>query len=160
MKLKDLLSRKRPAILAQWFEEALRVYPAGSQGFFREEMNGFGNPVGSTIRESLGGLYEELLRGWEKENILPLLDPLIRMRAVQQCSPSQAVSFIFSLKKIVQEELTREIRGHPLLEEFQDFAGEVDRLTLFAFDLYMSCREKVHEMKVKELKNAVHLRKN
>jgi len=156
MKLKDLLLQNRSAILNKWFEEALRAYPADSQNFFRERMNRFGNPVGSTIGESLEGLYGELLRGWEEEKIFPFLDPLIRMRAVQQLFPSQALSFIPSLKKIVRVELAREMQRHRLLEEFQDFAAEVDRLTLLSFDLYMGCRQKVHEIKIKELKNSTH----
>ncbi len=160
MKLKDLLWRKRSTILTQWFEEVLAAYPAVGKNFFRDKKSRFENPVGSTIRESLEGLYGELLRGWEEERILPFLDALIRLRAVQQLSPSQAVSFLPSLKKIVRLELAREAGCQHLLEEFQDFAAEVDRLTLLSFDLYMSCREKVHEMKIKELKNSVYLAKS
>ena len=160
MKLKDLLWRKRSTILTQWFEEALAAYPAIGQNFFREKKSRFENPVGSTIRESLEGLYGELLRGWEEEKILPFLDALIRLRAVQQLSPSQAVSFLPALKKIVRLELAQDERCQHLLEEFQDFAAEVDRLTLLSFDLYMSCREKVHEIRIKELKGPVHLAKS
>ena len=154
MKLKDLLLRNRVTLLTRWFEEALRAYPADAQNFFREKMNRFGNPVGSMIGESLEGLYGELLRGWKEEEIFPFLDPLIRMRAVQQLLPSQALSFIPSLKKIVRIELAQEMQRHHLLGEFQDFAAEVDRLTLLSFDLYMGCREKVHEIKIKELKGS------
>ena len=160
MKLKDLLGEKRSTILKQWFEEALAAYPAVGQDFFRDKMGRFENPVGSTIRESLGGLYGELLRGWEEEKILPFLDTLIRLRAVQDLSPSRAVSFIPSLKKIVRLELAQEIGRQHLLEEFQDFAADVDRLTLLSFDLYMRCREKVHEIKIKELKGSFHLAKS
>ncbi len=160
MKLKDFLWQKRSTILTQWFEEALAAYPAVGKNFFRDKKSRFENPVGSTIRESLEGLYGEFLRGWEEERILPFLDALIRLRAVQQLSPSQAVSFLPSLKKIVRLELAREAGCQHLLEEFQDFAAEVGRLTLLSFDLYMSCREKVHEMKIKELKSSVHLNRS
>lgn len=157
MKLKDLLREKRSTIFMQWFEETLKAYPAVGKKFFREKMSLFDNPVGSTIRESLGGLYGQLVQGWEEEKILPFLDPLIRLRAVQEISPSQAVSFVPALKKIIRLELAQEMRHPSLLAEFEDFAAEVDRLTLLSFDLYMSCREKVHEMKVKELRAAVRL---
>ncbi len=160
MKLKDLLCRKRSTILTLWFEEALAAYPAAGQDFFRGQKSRFENPVGSTLRESLEGLYGELLRGGEEERILPLLDPLIRLRAVQQLSPSQTVSFIPALKRIVRHELAQEKEGRHLLEEFQDFAAEVDRLALLSFDLYMSCREKVHEIRIKELKSPGHFAKS
>ncbi len=160
MKLKDLLWQRRSTILHQWFEEALAAYPAVGQDFFRDKKSRFENPVGSTIRESLEGLYGELLRGWKEEKILPFLDDLIRLRAVQQLSPSQAVSFLPSLKKIVRLELAREIEHPGLFDEFQDFAADVDRLTLLSFDLYMSCREKVHEIKIKELKGSACLAKS
>jgi len=99
-------------------------------------------------------LYGELLRGWEEEKVYPFLDPIIRMRAVQQLSPSQAISFIPSLKKIVSLELAKEIQRNHLVEELHEFAAEVDRLTLLSFDMYMSCREKVYEIKIQELKNS------
>jgi len=154
MNLQDLLFKKKLPILTQWFDEVLSTYPADSQNFIREKGNRFANPVGATIVESLEGLYGELLRGWEEEKVLPFLDPIIRMRAVQQLSPSQAVSFIPALKKIVSLELAEEIQRNHLVEEFHEFGAEVDRLTLLSFDLYTSCREKVHEIKIQELKNS------
>jgi hypothetical protein len=154
MNLQDLLFQKKLPILTQWFEEVLSTYPADSQNFIREKGNRFANPVGATIVESLEGLYGELLRGWEEEKVLPFLDPIIRMRAVQQLSPSQAISFIPALKKIVSLELDKEIKRNHLVEELHEFAAEVDRLTLLSFDMYMSCREKVHEIKIQELKNS------
>ncbi len=154
MNLKDLLFQKKLPILTQWFEEVLSTYPADSQNFIKEKGNRFANPVGATIGESLEGLYGELLRGWEEEKVYPFLDPIIRMRAVQQLSPSQAISFIPSLKKIVSLELAKEIQRNHLVGEFQEFAAEVDRLTLLSFDRYMSCREKVYEIKIQELKNS------
>ncbi|MDH4265855.1 MAG: RsbRD N-terminal domain-containing protein [Deltaproteobacteria bacterium] len=154
MNLQDLLFKKKLPILTQWFDEVLSTYPADSQNFIREKGNRFANPVGATIVESLEGLYGELLRGWEEEKVLPFLDPIIRMRAVQQLSPSQAISFIPALKKIVSLELDKEIKRNHLVEELHEFAAEVDRLTLLSFDMYMSCREKVHEIKIQELKNS------
>jgi hypothetical protein len=31
--------------------------------------------------------------------------------------------------------------------------GKIDQLTLQALDIYMECREKIHQLKIKELKN-------
>lgn len=153
MGLKELLSRKKLSILTKWFDEVLNSYPADSHIFLRKKGDRFANPVGSTILESLEGLYGGLVGGMEEEKVLSFLNPIIQIQAVQQISPSQAISFIPSLKKIVSLELESEIQGHDLFKELNEFDSEVDQLTLLSFDMYMVCREKINEIKIKELKN-------
>lgn len=153
MGLRGLLSQKKLSILTKWFDEVLNSYPTDSQIFLRKTGDRFANPVGSTILESLEGLYGELVGGMEEEKVLPFLNPIIQIQAVQQISPSQAISFIPSLKKIVSLELKDEIQGNRLFKELNEFDSEVDQLTLLSFDMYMVCREKINEIKIKELKN-------
>ena len=62
-------------------------------------------------------------------------------------------SFIPFLKGIVREELKGKTQEKRLAEGLLEFETRVDRLTLLAFDKYMQCREKIHEIQAQELRN-------
>ena len=94
MSLKILLNKKRNAIVAKWFERVLETYPLEGQGFFRRQEDRFANPVGSTIFSGLEGLFAELLGKGDCEKTRSLLDEILRIRAIQNFSPSQAVVFL------------------------------------------------------------------
>jgi len=150
--MRDLLLLRRSTILQRWFDLVVETYPPQSQKFIKEQKNPFANPVGSTLLEGIEGLYEELLRGMDSEKMKGFLEPVIRIRAVQGFSPSQALSFIPSLKGILREELRREAREKRFSEELYELDSRIDSLTLLAFDLYMGCREKICEMRARELR--------
>ena len=79
---------------------------------------------------------------------------MIRIRAVQNFTPSEAVAFIFQLKKIVRHALGSELLLRTgITEELVAFESAVDDLALFSFDLYMQCREGIYEIKAKEATN-------
>jgi hypothetical protein len=151
--VKDLLLQNRSAIVQKWFDRIVKTYPANSQKFIKERKDRFANPVGSTILLGIEGLYEELLREMDSEKVTKYLDSVIRIQAVQGFSPSQALSFIPSLKGVVREELGEKILGKRLAEELLEFETRVDQLTLLAFDNYMKCREKIYEIRAQELRN-------
>jgi hypothetical protein len=151
--VKDLLLQNRSGIVQKWFDRIVKTYPANSQKFIKQQKNRFANPVGSTILQGIEGLYEELLREMDTEKVTKYLDSVIRIQAVQDFSPSQALSFIPSLKGIVREELRGKIPEMRLVEELSGFETRIDQLTLLAFDNYMKCREKIYEIRVEELRN-------
>ncbi len=153
MGVKDLLSQNRSAIVQRWFDRIAKTYPANSQKFIKEQKDRFANPVGSTIRQGIEGLYEELLRDMDTGKVREYLDPIVRIQAVQDFSPSEALSFIPSLKGIIREELKREVQERRVLEELSEIETRIDRLTLLAFDRYMRCREKIYEIRLGELQN-------
>jgi hypothetical protein len=154
MKLKQHLMEKKPAILKKWFDAVADTYPENTSGFLKKQKAQFTNPVGYTLAEGLDGLFEALLRGVIPENVKTALDGIIRIRAIQEFAPSEAVVFIFQLKKIARQELGSEILNLPgMTEELAAFDSAIDDLALFAFDIYMKCREKIFELKAKEATN-------
>jgi hypothetical protein len=78
---------------------------------------------------------------------------MIRIRAIQNFTASEAVSFIFDLKKVVRKMLDREICDQNLTEELRAYEDLIDKLGLIAFDVYMKCREKIFEIKATEFRN-------
>ncbi|MCL6472242.1 MAG: RsbRD N-terminal domain-containing protein [Firmicutes bacterium] len=156
-KLKDILREKKPAILKSWFDVIMETYPAEAAGFLKGTKNRFTGAVGYTIHEGIDGIIEALIRGVPFEEITPLLDNIIKLRAVQNFSPSQAVAFIFHLKKIIKEELRNVSDTHGVIdnETLSSLESKIDTLALMSFDIYMQSREKINELKVDEAKNMV-----
>ncbi len=152
MVLEHLLPQKRAAILERWFQLVLGTYPADTSRFLKQEKDRFINPVGYAISQEIEALYDELLQGMNSDKLADCLDNIIRIRAVQDFSPSQTIAFIFLLKKAIREELASEITENRVFEELLKFESRIDKLVLLAFDIYMKCREKVFEIRVNEVK--------
>ena len=155
MNLETILTQKGPTILSKWLELILETYPADAQRFLKKQKNRFANPVGTTIKSEAENIYQELLRGMDPERLSLFLDGIIRIRAIQDFTPSQAISFVFLLKNIIREEVGKEVREQQLLDEMMIFESRFDEAALLAFDIYMKCREKVYEIRATEAKNQV-----
>lgn len=154
MDLKLQLMEKKPAILKKWFDAVADTYPENTSGFLKKQKAQFTNPVGYTFAEGLDGLFGALLQEMIPETVKTFLDGIIRVRAIQEFSPSEAVAFIFQLKKLARQELGNEVLLRPgMTEELAAFDSTIDDLALFAFDIYMKCREKIYELKAKEATN-------
>ena len=156
MKLENLLSEKGPAILDRWLKLILESYPADAQRFLKKQKDPFANPVRHTISKALENIYEHLLKGVDRKGVSPFLDGIIRIRAVQDFSPSQAVAFVFLLKRVVREALDKEIREHHLSADLLALESQIDDLALVAFDVYMGCREKIYALSANEARNQVY----
>ena len=88
----------------------------------------------------------------DSNNISLYLDNIIRVRAIQDFSPSQAVGFIFGLKRIVREELESEIQEGASSKEWAEFESKIDGLALLCFDIYAACRQKIADIRVNEVR--------
>ncbi len=152
MLLRNLLFQRKAFILDRWLNLIFDTYPLDGSIFLKQEKDRFINPVGYTIAQETEVLYQELLSGMNYDKLSTSLDNIIRIRAVQDFSPSQAVSFVFLLKKAIRDELEKEIKEDKLSEELMKFELKIDELALLAFDIYMKCREKIYQIKVGELK--------
>ena len=153
MQLNDLLIQKKTAITKKWFDLAIETYPADTAKFLKSQKDPFANPVGRTIFQGLEALFDELVKGMDIDAITSYLDPIIRIRAVQNFSPSQAVGFIFFLKTAIKESIRKELSQKQLITDLQLFESKIDNLSLIAFNLYMQCKEKIFELKANEMKN-------
>ena len=98
MKLEKLLSQKKSIILKRWWDTILETYPADAKRFLKKQNDRFSNPVGNTISEETENLYGELLdeQDIDPDRISPILDRIIRVRAIQDFSPSQAIAFFYT----------------------------------------------------------------
>ena len=155
MSLQTLLEENKSVILSRWFNAILETYPADTKHFLRTKKNRFDNPVAQRISSGIEGIFSQILKEAEEKEVSPFLDKIIRVRAVQDFNPSQALAFIFDLKRLVREELEEELRKGQLFEELWRFEEEIDKMGLLALDIYMKCREEIYEVRVKEVKRSV-----
>lgn len=153
MDLKNLLQKKRSHLIKKWCDLVLSSYPEQSQKFLRKQKDAIANPVGCTISEGIASIYDELLKEAESDQIALFLDNIIRVRAIQDFSPSQAVSFIFGLKSIIRKELEDEIQQEKISEDLVAFESKIDDLALQCFDIYTQCRQKIFDIRVNEVRN-------
>jgi hypothetical protein len=153
--LNGILDREKKAVLDRWFKQVADSYPAETSLFLASRQDRFANPVGAAVSGGLKGLLEGLLADADSEELAPYLDDIVRIRAVQKFSPSEAVSFIFALKGIIREIAAEEKgQGDPAgLEAMRAMEARIDRLALLAFDNYSACREKLFEIKLRELRD-------
>ena len=151
MSVEELLLQHKKIVLQTWLDLLLSTYPPETVRMFKKESDQFANPVGHTFSSALGEILEEFLHANSPEKLAPLLDKVIRIRAVQEFSPSQALAFIFSLKKIAAE-----IQAEATRDETAAFEARVDELGLLAFDVYMRCRENLFEVRIKEIRDRTY----
>lgn len=158
MSLKLLLSEYRAAVCEAWLDRALAIYSNEYGGFVRGRQNPFANPVGAILKEGLASLFDALVDGADAERCRAALTPVIRIRAVQDAPPSQALAFVPLLKDVVRKILHKEMQDEKTREAVSDFEARIDQAALLAFDIYSECREKIFELRVNELKrNTVRL---
>ena len=153
MSLRDLLMEKRAAILKRWLDIIFDTYPAETSIFLRKQKDQFANPVGYTLAQGTEAIFDELLCGADVKKATPFIDSIMRIRAVQDGTPSRALVFIFLLKDIIREMLGQTLREPHLAEEMVSLESAIDALGLRAFDSFMKCREKIYDLKANETRN-------
>jgi hypothetical protein len=87
------------------------------------------------------------LRGAEPDELTPALDRVVRIRAVQDFEPSVAVGFVFDLKHLL-----RKTAGEGADGTLAELDHRIERLGLCAFDVYMSCREEMWKIRLREIR--------
>ena len=150
--LLEALAAKKSAIVKEWLARTLRTYPEHTSRFLSQEQDPFCNPVGQILKEAFPALFDRLVEGPDAATLSRLLDPIVRIRAVQDFSPAQAVGFIFLLKRVMQDALQDELPRIPNGEGLAAVEARIDEMALLAFDLFMKCREQIYEIRANEAK--------
>jgi hypothetical protein len=152
MNLLGLLESRRDEVLHRWASLALAVYPEGSEGFLGREQDRFRNPVGHLTGQSLAALLDALLAGDPAEAAAEPLEGIVRVRAIQDLSPSEGVGFVFLLKRVVRDELGEAVDDRSCRAELRELDERIDRLALAAFDRFVRCREAIFDLRAREAK--------
>ena len=155
MNLSEALAEKKKKILETWVERTLDGYT--SSGFFKRSKDRIANPTGTTTRNGLAQVLDLLLQGAEPDKYVPALDQVIRIRAVQDFTPSQAVVPFLELKWIIRQVLNEDKNTQHLPDDMSTLDCEIDRIALAAFDIYTQCREELYKVRIQELKSGSYI---
>ncbi len=144
MTLNDSLSKNRESIINRWFDLIVDSYPQNTADFIKSEKNRFANPVGWIIKKGIEDIFEGIIQNKSDAQFFPILEDIIKIRAVQEFAPSEAISFIFLLKQALCEKV--------VIENNELFAIEskIDTLAGISLDIFMKCREKIEQLKANE----------
>ena len=151
--LQQILEQNKDNIIAEWVEQIINTYQPEMVGFLHKEKNQFANPVRNTLLTSTEKIYNALLNNINFDTNYPGLEEIIKLRTVQDFSPSQALSFLFILKDIIRNELQNTDQSNQSIKELNEFEGKMDKLTALAFDIYMNSRNKIYEIRLKEMRS-------
>jgi hypothetical protein len=153
------LQSERSSIVKRWVELTLETYTQDQAGFLAEKAHEFLSPVERTITTEIATIYDGLLVAADPTNPKPSLttlrsslESILRIHAVQNFTPTQAVRFVFLSKQAIMEQQASVIFSDPANSaEWCRLAQWIDALALQAFDVYMEQREKILTLRVKEI---------
>ena len=149
-----LLRENEEAIIERWLDGTLASYPRDAKKLFKGQKDRFANPVGRSLRVGLPEAFELLLAG-DSAKAGEALREIVKIRAVQRFTASEALGFVFLLKEAVRAVLGDADRDGRFAAELAAMDAGVDRVALAAFDIFVECREQVYELRVNEAKRRV-----
>jgi len=152
MDLLKQLAQKKNAIIKKWFDRLMGTYPPDTAQFLRSQKDPFANPVGQNSLQSLKDLFDHIIKNFDRSTAGPLIDPILRVRAIQDFTPSMAVRFVFDLKDIIRTMVSTDAGGSQFAKDWITLDNRIDDLGLLAFDVYMQCREKIYDLKANEMR--------
>lgn len=154
MTFESVLAERKAELSEKWAELILQTYPKETQKAWSRQKDRFQNPVGAAIIEATGALLDQVVDWQDAGEIASSLDKLIRIRAVQDFTPSQAISFVFLLKKLLRDEFFKGMQKDGTLDDLLRFEARIDNLAMMSFDIYSKSREEIFRMRVDEVKRA------
>lgn len=157
MGLRELLADRKAAVVGRWLDRVLATYPADTGRFLRQTKDAFANPVGTTLAKELPVLYDAVVGSGDASGVGKSLEAVVRLRAVQDFTPSQAVAFVFLLKAAVRDELGEALRAPGRLEEWDALESDIDAVALAAFDAFAANRERMCEIRINAMKKRTYI---
>lgn len=155
LKLVDFLVLDQKAVLDRWFDLIMDTYAENTAVLWKKKEDPFANPVRHKFENGMRGIVVALASSGPVPDaavFTPLLDEIVRVRAVQDFTPSQATAFVFLLKKAVRETLWEKVNENNLFVELLALESAIDMLALLAFDIYTQCREKISEIRITQIR--------
>jgi len=150
MKLERLLLQKKEAILQGWLREIYGSYMPGTDKFLQNGSDRFANPVGYAISANAGQLLDALIRGDDPGTFHGCLEKIIRIRAVQDFTPTQAVAFMTELKTVIRDEVLDGATKYGLLVELNELETKIGYLGAAAAEFYVNMKTQIREIASKE----------
>src|SRR3989339_2262698 len=167
MDLATLLLQKQSGILKRWFDLAVESYQSDTGKFLRRQKDEIANPVGGCLREGLAGVFDVLVEalkarssgdlGFDAERLWVHVDRIVRIRAVQNFTPSESIGFFYEMKGLLRKVVGGQASKTELAGELAAVEIWLDRLLFLAFDVYASCREDLYKVRIQDEQQRLHM---
>lgn len=150
--LNRTLQLKKDAVAKRWLQDIYGTYAPETAKFLKRVKDPFSNPVGHTLITSTAAICDQICGDeMDADTVCTHLVEIIKVRAVQDMSPAQALSFVFLFKAAARVEIGNDVPAATL--EILDH--RVDQTALFAFDIYTKCREQMYQLRNQEMQRHV-----
>ncbi len=150
----ELFREHRGELVAKWVDSVFATYPLDAVGFLRTREDQFCNPVGDITTTSLGRMYDAVAGEHVVAELLQdALTRFVKVRAVQDFTPSQALGVIYLLKPAMRAKLWPLFSEGGLEAEYLEAESRLDTLALMAMDVYMASHKTIAEERIKEIRN-------
>lgn len=150
--LESLLLQKQEAVLHKWLCIIFEPFGPGAPAPTAAGSDRFTDPVGYTISGNAALLLNALINGEGPEASRGCLEKIIRIRAVQDLTKSQAAGFMADLKTVIRSKVLDEATKYGLTEELDGLEKRIDRLGHMADEIYIDMKRKIRELAIKEAK--------
>jgi hypothetical protein len=150
------LKERKSEILDSWLDRILDSYPADTAALWKKQKNRFANPVGQTFVDATKIILDELVNSMDAQVLCKQLERIIKIRSIQDFTPSQVVQTVFLLKPVLRQEFKKAYQDVELVADLREIEDRIDQVALFAFDVFTNCRDKLCQIRVDEVKRQVH----
>ncbi len=150
--LEQFISAKKEAILLTWKTLVLGTYPPETASFIKGENDPFLNPLGRALDDTGELLLKIVVSGAERQEVEQDLGDIVRMRAVQGFSPSQALCFMKEMKEAVWKGVLPAMTEGEFVQDWRALESRLDEAMLVAFDLYVASAKRIDEIRINEAK--------
>ena len=146
----------RDLFVQQWLACTLRTYPEQTGRFLSHERDPFRNPVGHMLRAALSELADELFGSFDRTRVTASLGEVVRLRAVQDFTPAEAVEFV-TLARHAARGLTE--TEHPRLapDGLEVLNARIDDMVVMAADLFEQCRLELRAIAARAARRRVYV---
>jgi len=145
--------KHRAAIVQQWLDLATRDTRPQVARTPTGPRDQFDDPCGHLARACVEAMVDALDNGVNRCILDPPMEGFVKILALQERSPSEALAFVFSIRPVLRQELGLE----PTCPEWHELVARVDSIALVAFDIYMRCREKVYSARFNQIQRLHHV---
>ncbi len=155
--LAELLIREKDKIIEGWVQLIVETYPSHSSRFLLKQTDRFSNPIGYIVTTETAALFNSFLNDDIENTGVAALDGLMQVRTVQNFTAAEAVGFVFSFKRAIREVIEENSQDDISPQEILSLENRIDQLALKAFDSYMNCRDRINEIRIKDIKRQARL---
>jgi RsbT co-antagonist protein rsbRD N-terminal domain len=154
--LNELMIQRQSALCRRWLDALFADYGEETAANWRREKDPFANPVGHAFRLGAPKVLEAISSDGEFDDAAAAaLEPIVKIRSIQDFAPSRAISFVYMLRDAIREEFAAELAQGARGAELAAIERRIERLALVAFDVYVRCRDQVFRLRQDELKRSV-----